>query len=185
MAESTAYFRKFPNILYSGKKAKNIIVRVKIRDVLLSRASLFYTYTIKDGDRPDTLAYELYGDVDLDWIIMFANDIYDPYYDWPLPDSMWSEFLKKKYGSIEYAHTTVKEYHKIVEHRVVNPDGTIVPERTVIVDKYTFNATPVQDRRSVTYAQWEQESNDAKREVKILDPRYVSQIIRELGIIYE
>ncbi len=182
--QSLAYFRNYPDIVYDGKKAKNIILRSRIKNVLLNRASLFYTYTIQDGDRPDILAFKFYGDVDLDWLILYANDIYDPYFEWPIPDALWPKYIKEKYGSIEYAEQTVKEYRRIVEHRVVNPDGTIVPERSIEVDIFTFNATPVVNRRSLTFAQWERERNDAKREIRILDSRYVPQIVREMGNIY-
>lgn len=84
------YFSKFPYTLYSLDDRKtvkvitNILRRVKIDDYVKNNLSLYDEYDIKDGDTPEILAFDLYGDSNLHWIILLMNEILDPRYDWPL-----------------------------------------------------------------------------------------------------
>jgi hypothetical protein len=87
-----AYFGNFPNLAYpiviDGKtvriNAKNITVRAKFLDYVKTSQVSYRDYTIKDGDRPDTLSYRLYGRSDLHWVILIFNEILNPFFDWPL-----------------------------------------------------------------------------------------------------
>ena len=99
------FFRKFPKTLYNNNKGGlsnyqsivNITFRVGfIRDVVSNIGSYYY-YTIKDGDTPEILAEKIYGDPEAHWVLLYANDIYDPQYDWPLPDKAFAKYLADKY----------------------------------------------------------------------------------------
>ena len=65
-----SYFREIPDILYQSNllhktssreyiRIKNIFRRVKIQDWIAENTNFFNRYTIRDGDRPDTVAERL------------------------------------------------------------------------------------------------------------------------------
>lgn len=97
------YFKNFPVTSYNGTLALNILARVKFTDVAKSIDAVFYPYTISEGERPDIIAANYYDDPRYSWVIYLANDIVDPYYDWPLSEAEFKNFINKKYGSIQNA----------------------------------------------------------------------------------
>ena len=96
------YFNKFPNLYYDVKGNKNYQVAVDIlrRIRINSKAvegSLYGEYTLKDTDRPDTIAHKLYGDSELHWVILLFNEIHNPYYEWPMPYHEFLRYCENKY----------------------------------------------------------------------------------------
>ncbi len=81
----------------------------KIKKFILGNPTAIYDYVIKDGERPDTIANAYYGDSNFVWLIFLANDVVDPYYDWPLTQQQFKDFIIEKYGSIEAAKLTVSD----------------------------------------------------------------------------
>jgi hypothetical protein len=101
----TRFLEYFPKVPYDIEKTSlsdyqivtNITYRVGIlREVLNILGSYFY-YTIKDGETPEIIAENAYKDAEAHWIILYANNIYDPQYDWPLGSRAFRNFLAKKY----------------------------------------------------------------------------------------
>jgi len=184
------YFRPFPKVSYDIKKNNlpilltNITARYKIRDILKSRTSIYFSYTVKDGDRPDVLAYKYYGDETLDWLIYLVNDIIDPYYDWPLSDDAFNKYMTTLYGSPNTARATTYEYRKILNSQSTLIDGTVVPERFVVVDQNTYNGLSTSDRKEIDAYQYYEEQNDKKRDIKILSSDFVGQIKSEVEVIF-
>ena len=43
---------------------------------------LLQTYYISGAPRPEELAYILYGNSQLYWILLMCNNVYDPFRDW-------------------------------------------------------------------------------------------------------
>ena len=97
------YFDKFPNLYYDIKKNKrfefvvDILRRLKINSNALNDQSLYGEYTIKDTDRPDTIAHKLYGDSELHWVILLFNEIHNPYYEWPMSFHDFNRYMEDKY----------------------------------------------------------------------------------------
>lgn len=92
------YFTHFKKIEYQGKQVRNITNRSKIRENLLSDPFIYLPYTIADGEKPETVAQLYYGSVDDTWIVLLANNITDPYYDWPLSDEEFDQYFIDKYS---------------------------------------------------------------------------------------
>ena len=92
------YFTHFKKIEYQGKQVRNITNRSKIRDNLLADPFIYLPYTIADGEKPETVAQLYYGSVDDTWIILLANNMTDPYYDWPLSDEEFDQYFIDKYS---------------------------------------------------------------------------------------
>ncbi len=119
-----AYFSYFPKIGYDVRGVEdneqydaitNLLSRVLVKchgwaDIdgsaheALVGICHYQKYLIRDGDRPDTLAHQFYGDSELHWLIMYANglSISNPWYDWPVPHGTLSKFITKKYPDNEY-----------------------------------------------------------------------------------
>lgn len=184
------YFRPFPKINYDVKKNNSpllltdITKRYKIRDILQQKAAIYYNYTIRDGDRPDLIAFKYYGDETLDWLIFLCNNMMDPYYDWPLDYRKFTAYMKSLYGSVDVAKSTVFEYRKILNEQSTLIDGTVVPKRTVVIDLNTYNSLSTSVREEIDAYQYYEELNDAKREIKLLDERFVPDIITEVEAIF-
>lgn len=57
---SRQYFKNFPIVNYNGISLRNIMLKSSfIREILLS--SSLYDYTVPEGERITTVAYDYYG----------------------------------------------------------------------------------------------------------------------------
>ncbi len=184
------YFRPFPKVKYDLKKNNkhllltNVTARYKIRDELKNKAAIFYDYTVKEQDTPSNVAFKYYGDETLDWVIFLINDIIDPYYDWPLSYSSFTEYLRNLYGSVDNAKSTVYEYRQILNKQKVLFDGTIVPKRTLVVDSNTYTNLPATSKEEIDAYEYYDEQNDAKRNIKLLDERYIGLVTTQVETIF-
>lgn len=197
------YFQNFPKIFYdlSGSKpskpivVKNILTRCKILRQVLGNSINFYPYVVKDSDTPEIIASKYYDDPNRHWIVMFANDIIDPFYDWVLNYDNFNSFIVNKYGSLELSQTTIHHYEKIVT-KVDNSTGTTTVFK-YIIDEETYTALPgsetnvyaLSNGSSVTITitkdivycyDYEFDANEAKRNIKIIDKKFIPQIEQEL-----
>lgn len=97
------YFSKFPITSYKGIPSINILKRTGFNESVRRFLTSFYTYTIQEGYRIDSIAHDYYDNVNYDWLIYQTNDIVDPYFEAPLSQLDFDEFIKKKYGSVREA----------------------------------------------------------------------------------
>jgi Base plate wedge protein 53 len=152
------YFAKFPTIGYdingSGEKqiAVDILERIKIRDILKQNYLIFYRYDVKDGETPEMISSKLYGDPGFHWIILLANDIVDPYYDWPMSYDNLIATIRKKYSTplqdgLIYAYETIYNY--------TDKFGNVI-------DYTTYASLPASERTATT--------------VYLLDKSFVNQV---------
>lgn len=163
-----AYFNYFPKISYDVRGKKNDLRLDTITNILIRNRKklevtdrgVFEEYFIQDGDRADILAFRFYNDSTLHWIIMYANYINNPYYDWPLTYFDLQKFIAKKYTT----PTDTKHYE--------DADGYIVE-------------SDVAGATAISYSLYEERLNDLKRQIKIIKPEYVPQIIQEFKNLTE
>lgn len=101
-----AYFKHFPKLFYSIspnsenlKAVPNIFAKIKLVKDVFDNTNLYYTYDIKDGERPEDIAFKVYNDPQRHWIILLANEITDPQYDWILSQTQFDQYINKKYSS--------------------------------------------------------------------------------------
>lgn len=104
------YFNFFPSTQYANTIVTNLISKVKFDQSVQKNLAVFYPYTIEQGERPDQIAARYYGNPEHDWIIYLANDIMDPYYDWPLSQNQFNSYISAKYGSIAEASAKIVFY---------------------------------------------------------------------------
>ena len=104
------YFDNFPTIPYDAegngkfKDVKNLLRRVGIRAKVKANTLLFDTYDVRNGETPESLAFKLYGDAELHWVIMLLNDVTDRYHDWPMSEAQFLQFINEKYDNVDAVH---------------------------------------------------------------------------------
>ena len=105
-----AYFKHLPDILYQSPLShknssgdyiniKNIFRRTKLKDYLAGNVSLFNKYVIEDGERPDTIAENLYGSSQYDFVVVLVAGITNINQQWPVQDYQVYDVALAKYGS--------------------------------------------------------------------------------------
>lgn len=104
------FFNKIPTITYDGQLVRNIMARAKLSDTTKNNNQLFFEYTDSGEVRADTLSYQYYKNPGYSWLIWFANEIIDPYYDMALSSYDFEQFIIGKYGSIELAQRKIVHY---------------------------------------------------------------------------
>jgi hypothetical protein len=168
------FFEKFPLVSYNGRDMRNLILKSRVIRDVLSKIEVMHPFVINDGERADTVAYDYYGDSELYWLVYMCNDIVDPYYDWPLDQQEFRAYIIKKYGSLEaalqqqvyWSHPDHDYYMTVATKSLLSPSET------------TGWITPV-------YAyDIENENNENKRNIRLIDSAYVSQIVSEISKIY-
>lgn len=185
------YFNDFPVVYYDlkknneKKKAVDITVRFKLLDRLKDNSTIYYEYDYQDQDRPDTIGAKYYGDAATDWVLHIVNDNIDPYYDYPLSQRNFEKFIVDKYGSVSAAQSQVHHYEQIIQAETTTSDGTIVPEVNCEVDIQTYASLAPANRRKVTMYTYEDELNESKRSIKLLDKRYLGQFLDEKEIVLD
>ena len=168
---ATQYFKNFPLVFYNDVKLRNIMLKTNIiREIFLTDTN-FYTYEVRDGQKPVSVAFDYYGSVDYTWLVLMSNQIIDPYFDWILSNEEFDSHLIKKYGSIPAAQSTIVEYRDILGNYVSLDTYNYY---TLISSVMISNLTPV-------YAiDKEFELNEQKRNIQLIDSVYANKIATEL-----
>ena len=185
------YFRELPNINYQSTKkdrsssedfvqVKNIFRRAKLRDDLKFNFTSLLDYYIGDGIRPDQVADRLYGDPELDWVVLTSANIINVRDEWPLDSFEVYNYSLNKYGDDlnqirHYETTEVKDS----SGRLILPKGKIVDAGFTIPDPSSPTATlnPV---GGVTNYEYESKLNDAKRSICIITPNYLQVFLNDM-----
>ena len=171
------YFSMFPLMAYdikadgNYKLAKQIIKRVKLRAGLKSGVFLFDKYDVREGEKPEDVAYNFYDNPEYHWIILLTNNIKDRYYEWPMTQPQFHAFLEDKYG--------VGESDGIHHYELAQSSG---PTSAKGPEDYSYLVEVNSDESgatAVTNREYEQRIQDQKRQIKILDKRYLNQFIEE------
>lgn len=156
------YFKRFPDIYYECdiggveqlKVVKDITLNVRLRKAVLENIVLYDEYDIKDGETPEIIAYNVYGSAEYHWVIMLANERYDYIEDWPMDSRTLDTYIKNKYTN---PYDT---------HHYKDPNG-------FVVNSTAFQASPV------TNYQYEEQLNEQKRRIKLIQPGLIGQILRQ------
>lgn len=162
------YFQNFPTINYDATGSGNpqlvsdILTRVVIRKSIIDRRALFSEYDVFDWETPETVALDIYGKVDYHWVVMMFNKYYDRYYEWPMSINNLQKYVSDKYADPNAIH------HYETPQSSGNTTTNI---RVEVADVPT--ATPV------TNYEYEQNLNDVRKQIKILQPGYLGQFLEE------
>ena len=185
------YFRELPNLNYQSTlsdrsssqdyvQVKNLFRRAKLRDDLRYIFTSLVDYYISEGMRPDQVADNVYGDPELDWVVLTSANIINVRDEWPLDSREIYEFAYNKYGNDlnQIRHYETKEV-KDSSDRLILPKGKIVDSGFTIPDPSSPTATlnPV---GGVTNYEYESKLNDAKRSIHIISPDYLQVFLNDM-----
>jgi hypothetical protein len=192
------YFRELPNLEYqsflSDRNAsneyllvKNLFRRVKLRDDLQNVFTIFNKYQIKDGARPDTVAKEIYGSTQYDWVVLIGADIINVRNQWPLSDRDVYRYVDNIYGNELNAihHYETKEV-KDSQGRLILPKGKVVDSNFTIQNP-NIPIQTINPVVGITNYEYEVRKNNDKRGIYIIKPSYLQQVITDTrkALIYD
>ena len=170
------YFSAFPIIPYDSigdynfKDVTNLLRRVRLRAKVKTNTMLFDTYDVKEGETPEMIADKLYGTPELHWIILIVNDITDRFHQWPMNSSQFNQYTVDKYDDVNGTH------HYEIAQDSGDTTVKIWVENDVDTDAYTSTAIT-----RITNYEYEEKEQDRKRQIQLLDPRYVNIFINEFN----
>ena len=165
-----SYFDMFPNIYYSAKGdgkftiMKDLLARVKLIANVKDNILGFDYYDVKDGETPEMIAHKYYGDVNLHWTILVANDIVDYYEDWPMSTQRFEEFVKEKYENPGAIH----------HYEITQTSG----DTTVTID-VGMNTTEYPSATAISNYQYEDKLQEKKRQIRLISTRHIDGFVKE------
>ena len=195
------YFRKVPDIEYVNRlpdssigdyiKVKNIFKGVSIREDILQDLTVFEKFQIVGDDRPDNVAFEFYGDSNLDWLVLKCNNIINVQSEWPLTQVDLDEYLLDKYGDYNTLYNGIHHYET---KEIKSSKGVIiVPEGLQVSENYKvtyFDLALGQHRSSlieekdiatsITNYDYEINIENEKRNIYLLKRGYTSLVEEDL-----
>tara|TARA_B100000424_G_scaffold255561_1_gene234634 strand:- start:1162 stop:1713 length:552 start_codon:yes stop_codon:yes gene_type:complete len=172
------YFDKnFPVIPYDSvgqgtfKDVTNLLRRVALRTKVKTNALLYDTYDVKEGETPESIAFNIYDNAELHWVIMLVNDITDRYHQWPMRYSQFLQYVNDKYDDVNAVH----------HYEIAQTSG----DTTTNIEVYSNSALFSGDTdfygtaTAITNLEYEESLQDQRRKIKILDPQFLPQFIKE------
>jgi len=187
------FFNIVPDIEYDEKPisypfsesdfvvAKNFFRRYKINDDIFQYAVFFKKYTIKDGERPETLAEKFYGNQFYDWVILLTNNMVNAQYDWPRTNYEIYRIVEEEFDD---------PYSEISHYKIKETIGHY--QAGLHVDKTFYDSThklniggSVQIKNGneiaspITVAEYYQEENEKKREIYLLKSRFLEPFVKD------
>ena len=171
------YFSRFPLTTYDMKGdgvyklLPDILRRVKLRSGIKAGAFIFTEYDVRDGEKPEDVAVKWFGDPEYHWVILMTNNITDRYYQWPMTQPQFQNFIEDKYGlaSIDSIH----HYEITQTSGRTTSNGPNDYSYLVECNSDEDGASPVTNR------EYEQRLQDKFRSIRLLDQRYLPTFVSE------
>jgi len=205
------YFKTLPKIITPDQNGypilmTNLLARASIVQELLNNPMQFYEYAVQEGDTPEIVADKYYGDPFKYWIVLFSNQVLDPVWEWPMSYASFLEYIDSKYATeaanagktpYEYTNTTVYEYKKIITTTDVYTRTETTKEVSITQDAYNtlVESTATYDipggtscivsitKGITTLFNYEDELNESRRQLKLLNNTYAGEIEKQLRIL--
>ena len=164
------YFSSFPTIKYNldgvngtTNDVTDIFRRVKARSKIADNVTLFDNYDVHEGEKPEDVAYKIYGQAEYFWVVTLVNNIVNRYYDWPLDSFSFQEYVKDKYSNPDGIH----HYEVTQSSGKQTGDGPADYSHKLEVNSDYPGAQSVSNR------EYEQRIQDEKRQIRVLLPRHL------------
>ena len=198
----SSYFQRVPDFNYVSRlpdskigdyiRVKNLFKKGKLREDIFQNLAFFEKYKIVGDDRPDNVAFEIYKDSSLDWVVLLSNNVLNIQSEWPLPQTDFDRFVLDKYGDYNTLYNGIHHYET---EEVKNTQGvTIVPAGLQVDSSYSVSyydfftdlqvttgnlATPI------TNYEYEEKVENDKRNIFILKPRYLNIVFDDMEEIMQ
>lgn len=186
------YFSNLPNLNYAvsinkAGKTNDILIKdyfrlLRLREDIKRTDTLYVTYVVQDGERPDQIAHKEYGEEQFYWMILQVNNITDYNNQWPLSYMNLDKYILDKYGGRENSELV----HHWETQEELNEQGLMVlPGGMVVDEEFTYEYAYDDITRRISYPvpvtnyQYESRLNDQKSQIRIVDKRYIWDIQRD------
>ena len=193
----SSYFQRVPDFNYVSRlpdskigdyiRVKNLFKKGKLREDIFQNVAFFEKYKIVGDDRPDNVAFEVYNDASLDWIVLLSNNVLNIQSEWPLPQTDFDRFVLDKYGDYDTLYNGIHHYET---EEVKNSQGvTIVPAGLQVDSSYSISyydfftdqqITTGNISVPVTNYEYEEKVENDKRNIFLLKPRYLNIVFDDM-----
>tara|TARA_B100000427_G_scaffold155463_1_gene129244 strand:+ start:751 stop:1404 length:654 start_codon:yes stop_codon:yes gene_type:complete len=164
---------------------KNLFKRGKIRDDFFQNAVAFEKFLIVGDDRPDNVAEKVYGDSQLDWVVLISNNILNVRDEWPMSQYDFQRYINNKYDPEQ-----LNQIHHYETVDVRDEENILILQGGMVVDanfifKYSqdgdnYSLSGSQILKSFTYYEYETKRNDKKRDIYVVRSNYLDMIIDDM-----
>jgi hypothetical protein len=198
----SSYFQRVPDLNYVSRlpdakigdyiRVKNLFKKGKLREDIFQNLAFFEKYKVIGDDRPDNVAFEVYDDASLDWIVLLSNNVLNIQSEWPLPQTDFDRFVLDKYGDYDTLYNGIHHYET---EEVKNSQGvTIVPAGLQVDSSYSLSyydffidqqITTGNISIPVTNYEYEEKIDDNKRNIFLLKPRYLNIVFDDMDDIMQ
>jgi hypothetical protein len=178
-----SYFSKFPLTKRNdGFDVVDITRKAKLK--VSNSGTAYLPYTVKEGEKPEDVAYYYYSDPELAWLVMSVNDIVDPYTHWPKDQRSFDAYIMKQYETasgttgqavIEWTRNTGLSANVKWYESKYNTD--------VRINHKTYSASPQPDPafnasewNPIRIYDYEFRLNEQKRQIKLFNRDFIGQI---------
>ena len=193
----SSYFQRVPDLNYVSRlpdakigdyiRVKNLFKKGKLREDIFQNLAFFEKYKIVGDDRPDNVAFEVYNDASLDWIVLLSNNVLNIQSEWPLPQTDFDRFVLDKYGDYDTLYNGIHHYET---EEVKNSQGiTIVPAGLQVDSSYSvsyydfFIELPITTGNisvPITNYEYEEKVENDKRNIFLLKPRFLNVVLDDM-----
>ena len=150
----------------NSKTVTNILKRAAIREVIKNNLAIYTKYIIKSGETPESVAFNVYGDAELHWVILLTNDIYDRYHQWPMNVNQFLAYVNEKYTNPNATH----------HYEISQSSG----DTSVKIDIGSDN-TGYPSATAVTNFEYEESRQDALRQIRLLNVAQVKKVVNDFS----
>lgn len=140
------YFKNFPKIDYefsteNGKltiRMQDMFRRVALTKKTLNTSTNFLQHIVNDGDTPDQVAFDVYGDSALWWVVLLSNGIVDLDNDWAKGSNEIKQLFSKFLDGTSYYFMENLDIKKddVIVKRDPNNTGSIDLNTWGIINDY-------------------------------------------------
>ena len=183
------YFNLLPDFDYVSRlpdakisdyiRVKNLFKKGIIREDIFQDVSFFTKYQIVGDDRPDNVAFKVYGDSSLDWIVLQSNNIVNIQTEWPLSQRNFDRFMLEKYNTYDNLYNGIHHYETIETKNsngvVIIPGGQQVPSdySVTFYDNKLKQMITSSEKTTVTNYDYEDQIQTDKRNIFLLKREYL------------
>lgn len=167
--------KEFEKIEYAFQIGDEVYI-TKIRNLLTSFLInyndatfdlIFQKYRLQDSDTPMSLSYKLYKTTQYEWLFYLVNNVKNPLVDWLMDSRKLELYVTGKYGN---------DLYKI--HHFFNVKTNKICDEVTEYNMRQITDYPI-DIVPVTNYEYEQQLNETHREVFVINPRYVRDVMFE------
>ena len=153
----SSIYNYLPKMEYNGVSISDITVNFRLTKLTDNLSNFYTNVDIIEGATPELVSFDAYGTTDYWWLVLIANDVIDPFYDWLMRESEVEAYANKLYDNVnDIHHWEDVEYNEYTENNV---DETLTP---------------------VTNIEWEIYKNDKKRRISLIRVEDIPRVEEEL-----